>query len=419
MNILLVNTAESQGGAAIAASRLLHALRHEGVQATMLVRDRSSDSPHVHTIGGRWRGLWKKVWERFKIWRANGFSRQNLWCVSTASTGFDITHHAAFQAADVVHLHWVNQGMLSLDAIKKIVDKGKPIVWTLHDMWPLTGICHHAYECERYQEACHECPFLRYPGPSDLSTLVHAQKQEVYGQAQNLRAIAVSTWLAERARRSALFINKDIRVIANALPVEDFQLLDAATCRKALGLAPEKKVLLFGAARIDDPIKGFAALKQALQLWAAQHPQQKEELHLLLFGDLKNPHMLEDLPVSHTHVGVVQGADRLSQLYSAATFTLSASHYETFGQTLAESLACGCPVVAFDGSGTTDIVRHKENGFLAQRLNAQHLCEGIAWILEQEAGGGFDRDALRNDVVHRFSAQHIARQHIALYQSLL
>lgn len=419
MNVLIVNTAESQGGAAIAASRLLHALREEGVNASMVVRDRSSDLPYVHSIGGRWKGIWKKARERFDIWRTNGFSRKDLWRVSTASTGFDLTKHPDFQAADVIHLHWVNQGLLSLCDIQKIADTGKPIVWTLHDMWPLTGICHHAYECKRYREGCYECPLLRYPSVSDLSAKVYAKKMKSYGMAQHIKMVAVSTWLAERARLSSILAGKEIRVIANALPVEDFQMLDPAECRKALGLPQEQKVLLFGAARIDDPIKGFAELKQALHTLIERQPEQKECLHLLLFGEIKEAQTLVDLPIAHTHIGVVSGAARLSQLYSAATLTLSTSHYETFGQTLAEALACGCPVVAFDGSGTTDIVRHHENGYLAHHLDTTALCEGICWTLEQATHHGFDRAALRADVVARFSATTIARQHIELYQSLL
>ena len=61
--------------------------------------------------------------------------------------GTDITSLPEFQQADVIHLHWINQGMLSLKNIEKILASGKPVVWTMHDMWPCTGICHHAREC--------------------------------------------------------------------------------------------------------------------------------------------------------------------------------------------------------------------------------------------------------------------------------
>ena len=166
MRVLIVNTSEQKGGAAIAASRLMHALRAEGVEARMLVRDTDHPSALVHRVHGHWKGRLRFLWERVVIWAANRFTRRNLFKVSIANTGFDITRLPEFQEADVVHLHWINQGFLSLRDLRKILLSGKRVVWTLHDMWPATAICHHAYACEAYHVACHDCPFLAAPGQS-------------------------------------------------------------------------------------------------------------------------------------------------------------------------------------------------------------------------------------------------------------
>ena len=114
MRVLIVNTAERTGGAAIAANRLLHALNHNGVEARMLVRDRKTDSPQVTSIPPSWRLRAKFLWERGIIWLANGLSKRNLFQVDIANAGTDITRMEAFKQADVIHLHWVNQGFLSL-----------------------------------------------------------------------------------------------------------------------------------------------------------------------------------------------------------------------------------------------------------------------------------------------------------------
>lgn len=96
------------------------------------------------------------------------FQKHNLFAVDIANMGTDITSLPEFQQADVIHLHWINQGMLSLKDIQKIIDSGKPVVWTMHDMWPITGICHHAQDCTKYQTQCHTCPLL-YKGSSTTS----------------------------------------------------------------------------------------------------------------------------------------------------------------------------------------------------------------------------------------------------------
>ena len=91
MNILFVSTAERSGGGAIAARRLLTALNGIGINAKMLVRDKHTDLQNViETKQGRL-DIWRFVWERVVIWANNLFSKRNLFKVSIANTGYDVT----------------------------------------------------------------------------------------------------------------------------------------------------------------------------------------------------------------------------------------------------------------------------------------------------------------------------------------
>ena len=76
MRVLIVNTAERTGGAAIAANRLLYALNHNGVEARMLVRDRKTDAAEVVNIPPSWGLKAKFLWERGIIWLANKLSKK-------------------------------------------------------------------------------------------------------------------------------------------------------------------------------------------------------------------------------------------------------------------------------------------------------------------------------------------------------
>lgn len=169
MRVLIINTAERIGGAAIAANRLMEALKNNGIKAKMLVRNKQTDQVTVVSLKKSWRRIWQFTWERIVIWAANGFKRHNLFAVDIANTGTDITSLPEFRQADVIHLHWINQGMLSLKDIQRILASGKPVVWTMHDMWPFTGICHYSGECEKYTAQCHDCPLLLKPHHHDLS----------------------------------------------------------------------------------------------------------------------------------------------------------------------------------------------------------------------------------------------------------
>ena len=134
MRVLIINTSERMGGAAVAASRLMESLKNNGIKAKMLVRDKQTDQISVVGLQRNWWQVWRFVWERIVIWKANRFKKNNLFAVDIANTGTDITSLPEFQQADVIHLHWANQGMLSLNDIRKILKSGKPVVWTMHDM---------------------------------------------------------------------------------------------------------------------------------------------------------------------------------------------------------------------------------------------------------------------------------------------
>lgn len=411
--VLIVSTSDVSGGASVAAVRLAEALNNNGVEARMLVRERLTDKPFVTQMAGRWQQKWNFLWERLRIFFSNLFSRKNLFTVSIANTGQDITTTQAFRDADIIHLHWINQGMLSLDNIQSILRSGKPVVWTMHDMWQLTSICHYAHGCRRFTESCGRCPFLRFPHEDDLSGKVFKKKESVLRDAR-IQFVAVSKWLQGEAQASTLLKGRDIRVVPNVLSLERFRLFLRDDSRRRLGIKA-RYVVMFGAGRIDNPIKGFGYLCNALRHIIDTQKMAKDDLCLLLFGGIKDRAVLQQIPVPYIYNGYVEGDDTLSMMYSAANCVVSSSLYETFGQTLIEALACGCLPVTFDNSGQTDIVRHKENGYLARWKDSESLAEGIVWAA---TGNDIDRERLRSEVLDTYSERVVAGQYIDIYEKV-
>ena len=111
----------------------------------------------------------------------------------------NITKLKEVKEADIIHLHWINQGMLSLKDIHRLVELGKPMVWTMHDMWPCTGICHHARDCSHYTQNCGNCFFLKLSGNKDLSYRVFQKKLRV--GYENILFVACSDWLRSRTEK--------------------------------------------------------------------------------------------------------------------------------------------------------------------------------------------------------------------------
>ena len=143
MRILIVNTSENTGGAAVAANRLMVALNNNGEKAKMLVRDKQTENISVIAMPQGWRQQWNFLWERWCIFWRMHFSRKHLFEVDIANAGWDITKTPEFQEADVIHLHWVNQGMLSLKGIGKIPPEAEsPWFQRCTIYGQATAICH-------------------------------------------------------------------------------------------------------------------------------------------------------------------------------------------------------------------------------------------------------------------------------------
>lgn len=415
MKVVLVSTYERRGGAAIACYRLKEALLKEGVEATFLTAYKTSDDPTVMTpFNTRWKRFKNRCHfyrERLSIFVKNSFSRKNLFSVSTADSGTDISRLPVIQEADVIHLHWVNQGFLSLRNIRQLIRLGKPVVVTMHDMWYCTSICHHARSCDRFTAVCRECPYLQHPGVSDLSYKVWMKKQFI-GKS-GIAFVCVSRWLARKAEESALLGGCNMAVIPNVIDTKIFYPGNRDEERRRLEIPADRKVIVFGAAKLNDENKGFGLLKQSLK-----DSKYCQEIELFLFGKIKNDKtFLHGLPCRVRYLGEIDDPRNLARIYSAADLTVMPSHYETFGQTLAESMACGTPVVAFDSSGQTDIVDHLENGYLAAYPSVDDFIRGIDWVLDHTSP---EMKKMCVEKVNRcFSSEVVARQYRDLYAEWL
>src|SRR5665213_2333313 len=173
MKVTLINTSDAGGGAPVACLRLLKALESAQVDGTMLVQEKKTDEPRVKAIGN---GLLNKLKTSFHFLRERvpfilfkAKERSLRFAFSTANSGTDISSHPDVLNADILHLHWTNQGYLSIDDLKKLFRLGKPIVWTLHDMWAFTGGCHYSGGTDHFINECGNCWMLRNPGENDIS----------------------------------------------------------------------------------------------------------------------------------------------------------------------------------------------------------------------------------------------------------
>ncbi len=415
MRVVIINTSERIGGAAIAASRLTEALKNSGIKAKMLVRDKQTDHVGVVALKKSWRKIWQFVWERLIIWKANHFKRGNLFAVDIANTGTDVTSLPEFRQADVIHLHWINQGMLSLKDIRKIVESGKPIVWTMHDMWPITGICHHAESCTRYTEQCHTCPLLHKGHKNDLSYRVFNRKKNIYRNA-NLTFIACSRWLEGLARQSVLTQGHLVTNIPNPLNTNLFRPLDKLQARQKFSLPTDKKLLLFSSMKTTDKRKGISYLVEACLLLQKQYPDFVRQLGVVVVGKASQEN--ESLfPFPVYCLDYVKKEKELAEIYNATDLFVTPSLMENLPNTIVEAMSCGIPCVGFNIGGIPQMIDHLHNGYVAQYKSAEDLANGIYWSLSENNYRSLCEQA-RRKAESTYSERIVAMKYIQIYNQI-
>ena len=412
--VIFLSRSDLRGGAAIVTYRLMMAMRDLGVDARMLVCEKLSDSPYVDYCAPKWKIQYSFLKERLEVFAKNGFDRATLFKVDPATEGLPVWRHPWVKDADAILLGWVNQGMVSLKGVERLSEMGKPMVWTMHDMWNMTGICHHAGDCKGYLNECGDCPFLgKMRGRNDMSSKTWKRKKMLYARAV-IRFVAVSSWLAGKAADSALLRDRMVEVIPNPFPIHE----GASGRRERKPGDPVR--IIFGAARLDDPIKGLPVLKMALRKLKDHHPEEAAGMELVTFGTFKNPESGKGFAIPHRHLGMLSGEDAIRKAYDDCDIVVSSSDFETLPGTLIEGHAYGCIPVAFDHGGQRDIIDHKQTGWLASwdddpSVRAARLAEGIAWAYAN--AGHQDLLALmRRKVAERFSSAAVARRMLALVE---
>ena len=410
MKIVILSTYDQKGGAAIAAFRLAKSLNKlDGVQANLLVKQKdSAESFVVQSSSGFLANLknkWNEIWERFLFMRMEKDPSVRFQ-FSIANTGQAISEHQLVREADIIHMHWINQAFVSLKEISRLQTLGKPLIWTLHDMWAFTGGEHYS-TTESHTEEAGNSEMLKNPSPNDLSHELWKKKKESY---KAIDFITCSAWLKSCADKSSLLKDFHIEAIPNPIDTKFFTKRSASI--EAFG-KKDKLNILFGAFNVQDPRKGFKYLAEALNMIPKEY---QEQLNLLIVGKAAG---IEEygLNVSFEPLGTISQS-KMPELYSSTQLMLVPSLQDNLPNTIMEAMSCECPVLAFRTGGIPEMIEHGENGYLVEPKSAlgisQYLQAFIDSSQKEEMG-----IVARKKVLDSYEELKVARIHLNHYQKLL
>lgn len=413
MNILHLSASDSEGGAGRAAYRLHRGLESLEINSQMLVRQKThlinsviAEKSFISKISPPISQLYmdKLYIDRLKGSSGSKFSPQ--WFPDR------VISKALKLKPDIIHLHWICTGFIRIESLTQV---RRPIVWTLHDMWPFTGGCHYTEGCTRYKNNCGLCPQLNSNQEHDLSAKVLSRKSRAW-KSLNLTIVTPSQWLAQCTRESSLFSSYRIEVIPNGIDTSIFKPFDKKGARKLLNLPLDKKIVLFAAGNpTGESRKGFALLIDAFKILKQQ---EESNCELAVLG-LEASKTLPEWSFKVHCLGRLKDEISLALAYCAADVFVAPSRQDNLPNTIVEALACGIPCVAFKIGGMPDLIEHRGNGYLAEPFDVVDLAKGIQWVLQDEPTYQNISSNARMKAEQNLSLVLQAKRFSSLYEELL
>jgi glycosyltransferase involved in cell wall biosynthesis len=418
VNILIISTSDIGHGAGISAYQLHCGLRKAGINSNMLVSEKLSKNEFVHVAKPPANSKLKHIFEKltYKIeYILNLTGPQNVYGVISRG----LQRNPMVQQADIIHLHnlhWHSRNF-SLMMLPKLC-RMKPVLWTLHDMWPLTGHCIYSCECERWKVGCGHCPDLKsyIDLIFDTTSLLCKIKKYIFRRS-NFTIVTPSSWLTRLASESPLFENRGVHCIPYGVDQSIFYPRNKNASRNILGLNDSnKKVVLFAASILDAPKKGYKYFNEAMINLVSKY--KYDDIYIVTVGRGKILNDLKHL-YSIKEMGYIADRDLMAQIYSAADIYVMPSISDNLPNVILESLACGTPVICFNTGGMPDMIKNRFNGYLAKYKDVADLTKCIFESLSNNAQLKEMQDNAVQTINEKFPESLQVQRYIKLYRECL
>jgi glycosyltransferase involved in cell wall biosynthesis len=396
------------GGAGIYVLRLSEALWDAGIDSNVLFENQvGTDSDDGATAGGLIPNSGSLAQFGTRVVRS--MSHRMTSAPFQSLMGADLYGGKKMpQKGDVIHLHGLT-GWMGIRGLNALIPEDSPVFWTTHDLWPLSGGCILYSGCDGYQKDCGNCPIMRTGVKSWAK--YELKLKEKFIEDKHIQPIANSRWMASHVEHSHVFGGAtEVPVIP---PIVDptYFMTEIRDIRDGLQIDPAKKVISLGARAVTDRYKGIPEFLEAL----ARRDELARQCVILLFGEgeLELP---ENLDVRH--MGRLDSAEDLAQVYASSDVFVSPSAMETFGMALAEAQACGTPVVAFDVGGVRDAVSEECAEFLVPCGDFVGLLNALSKVFEKSSETAVQWRVSRDWARERFAASVIGSRQATVYEDV-
>ena len=315
---------------------------------------------------------------------------------------------------DIIHLHNIHGYYLNYPILFEYLScYDNPVVWTIHDCWPVTGHCAH-YElanCHKWKTGCFNCELKsQYPVTwVDRSKLNYAKKKYYFNLPKNMILVPVSRW-EEDVIKNSFLKGYDTQVIYSGVDTGVFKPTES-TLKSDFGL--ESKFIILGVASgwgKEGRLKGFLELRKRLN----------EKYTIILVGLTKG--QIESLPKGIIGIERTNNVQQLAAFYTMADIFINPTMQDSFGLTSVEALSCGTPAITYKSGGSPETV-DGNTGVVVERGNVDELAKAVYSIErvlnEENPTGQYGKETCRKRAVEIFNKYERYQDYIYLYNSLI
>lgn len=422
MKVALINTSDVRGGAARAAYRLHKGFLKCAIDTNILVRHKLSSDEKVFRVVPENPVEMDVNYNSLNLIQKNYIDKNRTDISNTIFNlpypGYDLSHLSIVHDADIINLHWI-ANYQSPHTIRKLIDLGKPVVWTLHDQWAFTGGCHYSAGCNNYKTNCSNCPQLA----NDTNSIAYAILRDKldYFTGVNLTIVSPSKWLAECAKESKLFNEYRVETIPNSLETDYFTPLPKEEAKNKLGLSGDTITILFCAENGKVKRKGYNELVESLRVFSSspkiQNLLSSNRIKLICFGQPNDNLFLLNIPT--IPLGYLESDEEIRNAFCAADIYVLPSIEDNLPNTMLESMSCGTPVIAFDTGGMRDMIVDGKTGMLVPFRDTKNMGKAILdLVLNREKREGIGKNC-RTLIENNYSLEVQAKNYSKLFQDLL
>ena len=359
----------------------------------LLVKTKQTSDSHVKEISKGKLNWFVKILDKL-TWKL-GFKR-SFRAVLGIQDQFHFSYsqirkERAYRNADIVHLHNIHGEFFDFTAVRKI-RKEKPIVWTSHDMWLMTGGEGFIFDGMTREDRMNSYP-LRRPLIDTRKYNLNTKKKLLNNNLDKMVLVSPSTYHEKRLRNAYPLI--PIQMIHYGIDLTVFYPRDERNDSIA-------QVLIFSSKSIykrsEEVVRSLSNVRKMFHLHVIGTPIPKIAKH-------------------QTNHDFIIGRKELAELFRRMDVGIFSSNEETFGLLPAEVAACGTKVLL--NSALNVFHEHKElyNAELFEDENdlTHKVSESIDHLESTRQWGDRSAELIKINL----SRKKTFERYSSLYQQLL